>query len=365
MQTVQQNLKKVQFAHREKGVDFFSTVRSRVESYFKTNHLSTFATPGMHLKNLLIFFACITLYLLIIMQQFNVPILCLLMIMLGLLFATLLMNIAHDAAHGSYSQNKSLNQILSYLFDFIGRSSAIWKITHNQEHHTYTNIHGLDSDIHQSILIRLSPGDPLYWFHRYQAWYVFFLYSLSAINIFFFSSIFAIFQELKKKKPAIKIKDVIIFFLFRAVHIFLFIIIPYMVMSLSFLEILAGYFLMLLFIGLYIAIVFEVAHIVVQTEFIEENGEGKLPFEWAVHQLRTTCNFSIKNPVVCWILGGLNFQIEHHLFPQIAHGHYKNISGIVRTTAKEFNIPYNENPTIIAAIYSHLKQLNRLGQPNN
>ena len=82
---------------------------------------------------------------------------------------------------------------------------------------------------------------------------------------------------------------------------------------------------------------------------------------WAIHQLYTTANFSPKNILVNWYVGGLNFQIEHHIFPHISHVHYRKIASIIKSTAKEFNLPYNEFKTVRSALLSHFKFLKKMG----
>jgi linoleoyl-CoA desaturase len=83
---------------------------------------------------------------------------------------------------------------------------------------------------------------------------------------------------------------------------------------------------------------------------------------WAVHQLLNTTNFSPGSKVTAWFIGGLNYQIEHHLFPQICHIHYPKISAIVAETAREYNLPYNVQKTFIHAIWEHGRMLKVLGK---
>jgi linoleoyl-CoA desaturase len=84
---------------------------------------------------------------------------------------------------------------------------------------------------------------------------------------------------------------------------------------------------------------------------------------WLVHEVKTTANFARSNPVLCWYVGGLNFQIEHHLFPRICSIHYPAISPIVEEVAKKYDIPYHHHPTLGQAVRSHLRMLKQLGQP--
>ena len=106
---------------------------------------------------------------------------------------------------------------------------------------------------------------------------------------------------------------------------------------------------------------FQLAHIVPETETPTPDSEGKLANTWAIHQLFTTANFAPQSKLVGWITGGLNHQVEHHIFPHISHVHYHTIAKIVRQTAQEFELPYHEHPSFGAALIAHLKQIKELG----
>ena len=112
--------------------------------------------------------------------------------------------------------------------------------------------------------------------------------------------------------------------------------------------------------GFVLAIIFQPAHVNEQTEFPEPDDENSIQENWAIHQLHTTANFSNKSRFFSWYVGALNFQVEHHLFPNICHVHYKKISEIIRKTAKEFELPYNRYRTFIDALIGHYNMLKRL-----
>jgi linoleoyl-CoA desaturase len=80
-----------------------------------------------------------------------------------------------------------------------------------------------------------------------------------------------------------------------------------------------------------------------------------------VHQLQTTSNFAGKNRILSWYIGGLDYQIEHHLFPSISHIHYHSISPIVKETAREFGLDYNAKTDFLNALGSHIRMLRNMG----
>jgi linoleoyl-CoA desaturase len=146
--------------------------------------------------------------------------------------------------------------------------------------------------------------------------------------------------------------------LFYVIYIFA---IPLLVTSLLWWQILIGIFIMHYIAGFTLAIIFQPAHVIEGTEFPMPDDQNMLENNWAIHQLHTTTNFGNKSRWFSWYVGGLNYQIEHHLFPNICHVHYRKISGIVKNTAIEFGLPYKSARTFVRALYSHMKLLRELG----
>ena len=131
--------------------------------------------------------------------------------------------------------------------------------------------------------------------------------------------------------------------------------------KIGFFDWMIGFLSLSLFAGFVLSIVFQLAHTVETAEFPAANKEtGKMEDEWAVHQLRTTANFATRNRFICWWVGGLNFQIEHHLFPRILHIHYPEISKIIKKACQDFGMPYHEFTKMRTAIASHVKHLKSL-----
>jgi linoleoyl-CoA desaturase len=154
-------------------------------------------------------------------------------------------------------------------------------------------------------------------------------------------------------------KDHVSFWGFKVTNLFLFIALPiYMV---GFMPWLVGFLVFGVSTGVFLSVVFQLAHSLEETEFPLPTEANKLEDEWAVHQLRTTANFATNNKILSWLVGGLNFQVEHHLFPNISHVHYPAISKIIKETCQEYNIPYLEHPKMRLAFSSHVNHLKHLG----
>jgi linoleoyl-CoA desaturase len=114
-------------------------------------------------------------------------------------------------------------------------------------------------------------------------------------------------------------------------------------------------------LGLVLGTVFQLAHCVELADFPLEHASGQIEDAWAVHQVETTVDFARDSAVAAWCLGGLNFQIEHHLFSRMCHVNYPAIAPVVEQTCAEFGVRYSRNPSVLAAVRSHYRWLRRLG----
>jgi linoleoyl-CoA desaturase len=153
----------------------------------------------------------------------------------------------------------------------------------------------------------------------------------------------------------------IIFWATKVFHVFSFVVLP--MLTKGVVAALIGYGIMTMVCGIVIGVVFQLAHVVENTQFFTSADADTIKNEeWAVHQLRTTSNFATGNRLIHWYTGGLNHQVEHHLFPRISHVHYPAISRIVRDTCKQFGVAYCEHPTMARAVVSHISYLKYIGR---
>ncbi|MBI2967856.1 MAG: acyl-CoA desaturase [Bacteroidetes bacterium] len=349
----------------EKSGDFHATLKWRASQYFRSRNISEYANGLMIFKTTFLITAWIATYLLLVFGQPEPVLFYLLWVNLGFFTAFIAVNICHDAIHNAYSSNKKVNKFLGLIFNLVGANAYVWKITHNIAHHTFPNIDGHDEDIEQIVSwLRLSPYQKLKKIHRYQYWYAFLFYGLGSLSWVFIKDYKKFFQKkignLNNTRHA-KIEYFNLFF-FKAVYYTVFLIIPVVITNFSWWHCVLGFVVSHICEGSFLAIVFMLAHEVEGLDFPKPDRQGNIRTGWAVHQLMTTADFARKNSLVNFFCGGLNFQIEHHLFPRVCHVHYRNLSGIVEMTAKEFNIPYVENKTFLDAVGSHIRLLKRWGR---
>jgi linoleoyl-CoA desaturase len=343
---------------------FYPTVRSRVEAYFQNNQISKTANSAMVFKTVFYLTLFVSFYILILLEVFPLWGSLLLAIGLGATMSFIGFNICHDALHGSYSNKKWINDALGYIFNLIGANVYIWKITHNKVHHTYTNIMGHDGDLDVAPgLIRISKDERKKFIHRYQHIYAFFLYALASISWFFRKDYVKFFQ----KKIGSHVNDhpkreYFNLFFYKLLYYGMYIVLPLVVMDITWWQFLIGYLAMNFTMGLVLGLVFQLAHLVEETTIPHPKESENIEESWAEHQMRTTSNFARKSKLAAFFCGGLNFQVEHHLFPKICHIHYPAMSEIVRTTALEHGLPYHEHETLSMALHSHYKFLKRAAQ---
>jgi linoleoyl-CoA desaturase len=286
-------------------------------------------------------------------------------VVIGVGVAAVGFNVAHDSLHGSLSEKTWVNRVVGFMFDVMGASSWYWRLTHNRIHHTFTNLHGLDEDITVTPVVRMSPGTPLRPWHRFQTWFALPAYSLATINWIFAKDFgYLLRSRLGPYDPVAKPRGLWLGVLVgKLAHLAWAVAIPWLVLEPTLLQFLAGFLAMHLTAGVILGVVFQLAHVVEETEFPQPDASGKIDEPWMAHQMRTTADFARGNRLLGWYIGGLNYQVEHHLFPQVNSIHYPAISPIVEACAKRHGLPFHDNPTFFRAVRSHWRTLSRLGRP--
>jgi linoleoyl-CoA desaturase len=285
-------------------------------------------------------------------------------ILMGIGEAGIGMSVMHDAAHGAFSKRKWINSLFASSMFILGSTVFNWKIQHNLLHHTYTNIYGYDQDISTKAAIRLSDHAQLKKYHRFQFIYAFLFYGMMTISklVGDLTQLLTFNRTgITKTQNANEKKEIFVLLLSKILYFATIIVLPILFSSFTWWQVLIGFFLMHLTAGIIMSVIFQMAHVVEGTEQPLPDENGLIKHDWLVHQLRTTADFAPKNAVLNWYVGGLNFQIEHHLFSNICHIHYRKIAPIVKQTAKEFGLEYNVKPTFLKALKSHVNRLKDLG----
>lgn len=283
---------------------------------------------------------------------------------LALAIAGIGFSVQHDGGHGSYSDNPTLTKWAARSLDFIGGSSWIWKSKHNYLHHYFTNVDGVDADLQDGSYMRLSPLQRHRGVHRWQHLYAWFLYALLPVKWHFVDDFSNLIQQRVGEQP-ISLKDkgeIRVLFVGKLVFFCWALALPIYLHGWA--NALLAYLFVSGCLGVTLAVVFQLAHCVEPAIFVAQpQADEGLPMDWAEHQLRTTVDFAPKSRFWTWYLGGLNYQVVHHLFPKISHIHYPRLASIVKSTCQEFDLPYHSMPTVRQALASHYRFLRKLSQP--
>jgi len=340
---------------------FSKSLKQKTNEYFKKTLQKKTGNRRMFIKASVLLGTFVALYTVLVFVQPHWAISIVLCMLFGVNLAAIGFNIMHDAGHNSFSDNKRLNTILSYSLNLLGGNIYFWKLKHNIAHHTYTNIDGEDHDIEVKFM-RIHHDQQLKKHHRYQRFYFPLLYGISYLAWIFYQDYEKYFKQRMGDSKAqfdFPMRERIIFWTSKVIHFGLFIVLPVVVVG--WLPTLLGLLIAGAVCGMSLATVFQLAHVVEETEFKTIN-EAKVEEEWMIHQIQSTANFATKSKVLTWILGGLNFQVEHHLFPKICHVHYPAINRIVRQTCEEYNIKYNEFASFWGAFRSHVQVIHAMSR---
>ncbi len=281
----------------------------------------------------------------------------------GIAQTFLLLNIAHDSNHNAISSKPSVNKLLNYVFDLCGINSYMWRILHHRGHHSCVNVHGEDDALTGRGLLRFTPHEPRTPLQRFQHLYALVLYALFSLDYVFVRDFECFFfpshDYLSRTKHPLR--EYVILFAGKAFYLTYMLVLPVLVLSKAPLLVAGSFLLVHLIVGLSVALVFQTTHTIDTTYFPTSRNE----FDNSVyHIFATTADYATENPLVGWLVGGLNHHIAHHLCPFVCHTHYAPLTQIVKETAAEFGIPYRQHPTMTKAIWHHLILLKQLGTEN-
>lgn len=350
---------------RKDSKQFFRTLNSRVNSYFKDNNIKRTGNWQLWFKTIIMFSIFLVPYFLILTLDLPGWLQLLFTIVMGVGMAGVGMNVMHDGNHGSFSSKAWVNNLMGSSIYILAGNVYNWKVQHNVLHHTYTNVHGHDEDLDAGRILRFTKHAEWRWYHKFQHYYSILLYGLLTINWAITTDFLQMKRYMKRRLAYGKIpsaaKNWSTLVISKLIYISMWIVIPMLLLDMAWWKILIGFFIMHYTAGLILSVIFQLAHVMHEAEMPMPDDNGTLKNNWAIHQLKTTINFSPKNKIINWFTGGLNHQVEHHIFPNISHIHYGKIAQIVKKTAQEFNLPYNEYKTTRKAIIAHFKYLKLMG----
>ncbi len=351
-------MKKIIFKKDKKDQLFLKTLRKKVNRYFEEHKIKKTGNTISFFKASLLLLMYLSAFISLFFSA-NLLQVYTAYASMGILTIFVALNIAHDAAHSTFSSRKWVNQIMLYAFDFLGASGYLWKLKHVHSHHPHVNIPDMDGDIKQSNLVRIFPNAPFLQFHRFQYLYMPVLYAFYTLvwlcfrdfKDFFYTNISG---KPKHRHPRMEYVKLILgkcFFFGRML------LLPYYLLPFSFGQILLGFFIFHFCASYTVALALISAHVGEHSVYPEPNEKGEMASSWVRHQIVTTSDFATNNWLITHLFGGFNHHVVHHIFPNICHIHYPKLTAILIQTCSEFNMPYQCTPTLGGAILSHLKFL--------
>jgi linoleoyl-CoA desaturase len=357
----------VRFAPKN-GEGFYDTLKKKIDEFFTENNMPMSGNSALRWKTvaMLALFFIPNILINTGVGAISPFVFFGLWFLMGLGMVGIGCAVHHDSNHGSYSDNKLVNKIIGDVVNLVGGYDVTWRIQHNILHHTYTNIDGLDEDIDAGGLMRFSPGAPKHKLHRFQHIYGWFLYCLLTLQWVTYKDyrLLIIYNKkglLKKEKISLG-KAILELSIYKVIYFGYVLVLPIMFSGMSWQMVVAGFLVLHFTAGLLLSCIFQLAHVLESSEFPIPTEDRKMENSWAIHQMLNTADFSPRSRVMFWFIGGLNYQVEHHLFPHISHVHYPRISAIVRETAEQYGVPYKVMPNFVVALREHGKMLRKMGR---
>ncbi len=347
--------------------DFINELRGEVNDYFEKNKISKYGNSSIVFKSAFMFLLYFTPFVLMLTGLVtSIPAILVCWIIMGLGMSGIGMVLMHDANHRTFSKRPGVNKFLGKSLYLLGGFPVTWRYQHNTLHHGFTNIEGQDEDINPVGILRFSPHKPLYKIHRYQqlyAWFFYFLMTLLWATTKDFKQLIRYEKEGVKLDTDKKYKSLMMdLIVSKILYYAIFLILPLIVLPIAWYWTLLFFFVMHFVSGFILTIIFQTAHVMPSSSYPMPDEKGKIENSWAIHQLMTTTDYAPKSRIFSWMIGGLNYQVEHHLFPNISHVHYKKVAPFVKKAAEKYGLPYHVQATFLHAVYEHYKMLKSLGR---
>jgi len=345
--------------------DFTREVKASVDGYFRETGLARTGTRRTWLKVACMLTLFLGPYALIMGGVLTAPwMMWLACVVSGIGMAGVGFSVGHDALHGALSPSPRVNAFVGLSFELMGVSSTMWRTVHNVVHHTYTNVPGVDIDLEPSPFLRLSPHAPHKPWHRFQHWFAIPAYGLLS-TVWILTTDFVNLGGARIAKWRGRngsAAEWMRLLATKGIYLAWAMVLPFVLLPLPWWQVLMGLATVHVVGSVLLSVVFQLAHVVEGVEQLLPDETGTMEAPWMEHELRTTSNFAPGNALLGWYVGGLNFQIEHHLFPRVCSAHYPALSKLVQEAAARHGLPYRVKPTFRSALASHLRTLKQLSR---
>lgn len=345
---------------------FFEVLNGKVDNYFSTNNISRFADTSVLLKGAFLVCVFLVSYFLLLFVDFGDTASILLLVTAGFSSVMIVFNLVHDASHKVLFEKKSLNRSVAYLGDLLGMNSYIWNIRHNMQHHSFTNVAGGDILLDAIPLVRISSGQKKLWIHKFQIFYAPLLYALYSLfwvlildTSFFFKKNMGNLRNIRHSRS-----EWARLIFFKLTYFTYMLVIPCLVTDYSFLTVLLGFLIYHMAAGILLSLVVVLGHCVEGVQYVSPDENGIIRNSWMQHEWETTSDCATGSKFLHWVSGGLNTHLVHHLFPKICHGHYYNLTRLIKEHCRESGWHYPHH-NFGNAIISHFRFLQKQALVDN
>jgi linoleoyl-CoA desaturase len=327
-----------------RGGAFYSAVNQEVRDYFARTGKSRFADRVIFIKGVLYFSIAVGAYALILVGGFGPWFMLALANVYGIGALLLAINVGHDGAHATLSRHQWINRAALYgSFMLIGADPYLWQLRHVRSHHVFPNVNGSDIDIDSNVFLRLSPNHPKRWYQRYQHLYAPFVFWLVDIHTVFIQDV----QYLFKRRLA-NMVDIrhppsayVGFVACKLVFLAIVFVIPALALPIPWWQVLIGALLMSFVSSCVFVYLLIGTHFAEETTFPAPNKDGELDHDWATHAMLTSLDWNPYSRIAHAIAGGSNAHAAHHLFPNVSHAHYREITRLIAKVAAELGVPHH------------------------
>lgn len=359
-------MEKVTRPHFSKGGDeaFFQQLRADVNQL--VNRLAPARKPGIIFKAILFPLLYLANYGVLLLWGNHPAVFYSCYFSSGLLLVMIFLNIIHDAVHGTIFPGKRFNDWYVYLFDLMGANSYVWRQRHVRFHHNYPNVEGWDTDIEQSSLARIFPTGKALWVHRYQYIYMPMLYPLYLLNWLLIRDFKDFFNKRKTLWKLVDIprREYLKLFVFKAFFLFYLVVLPQWILQVAWFRVIAGFLVMMFTASIFSLMVLLSPHANTGSDFPLPDAQNRLPHSWMMHMLRTTNDVTQDNWFTRFFMGCFNYHVVHHLFPNVNHAYYPEVTTLLQAYAVKYDLPYRQY-SLAGSLRNHFRLLKENGVTEN
>jgi linoleoyl-CoA desaturase len=281
-------------------------------------------------------------------------------VLFGFINVLMCFNFAHDLSHDAIFKKKQWNNVFfEFIYTLVGAHPEAWKKRHINSHHVAPNVQNFDTDLAITGIIRVLPGSPLKWYHKYQHIYASFAYATYSFYWVFIKD-FVVLKQYSPQSKSEKRRYYIKFVMVKLFYLSYLLLLPILLSQQVLIYIFIGFLCMHIFQSAYTLFTFFITHHVQGSAYPDSHSDGTIETSWFMNQIRSSNDFHPHSHIANFIFGGVNSHITHHLYPHINHYYYPQVNKVLYAALKR-NAIQPKITSFFGGIRSHLKHLKDMG----